>query len=56
MLSDLGFALCVPRNRVAFKFAGPLMELTGKDELYAPIVDRLAEKPATLDELVRIDR
>jgi SAM-dependent methyltransferase len=54
MLSDLGFALCLPRNSVAFKFVGPLMELTGKDELYGPIVDRLAENPATLDELVAL--
>jgi SAM-dependent methyltransferase len=54
MLSDLSFALCVPRNRVAFKFLGPLMELIGRDDLYGPIVDRLAEKSATLDQLVAL--
>ena len=54
MLSDLGFVLAVPRNRVVFKFAGPLTELIGKDEVYGPIVDRRAEKPATLDELVAL--
>ena len=31
-----------------------LMELTGRDELYGPIVDRLAEKSATFDELVAL--
>jgi hypothetical protein len=33
---------------------GPLSELTGKEELYAPIVNQLADKPATLDELTAL--
>src|SRR5262249_52310887 len=31
ILSELSFVLAVPRDRVAFKFAGPLMELTGHE-------------------------
>src|SRR5262245_29095753 len=51
LLSQMSFALAVPRRRATFKFAGPLGELVGRDELYAPIVDLLAQKNATLGEL-----
>jgi SAM-dependent methyltransferase len=54
LLSELSFALCVPRHRVVFKFAGPLSELNGRHELHAPIVDRLAHGPATVDELAAL--
>jgi len=54
LLSELSFTLVVPRNQVSLKFAGPLNELLGKDELYGPLADRLAEKIATLDELVAL--
>jgi SAM-dependent methyltransferase len=54
MLSELSFALCVPRRQVAFKFIGPLTELTGRDELYGPIVDRMADQPASFNELVAL--
>jgi SAM-dependent methyltransferase len=52
ILSDFSFALAVPRQRVVFKFAGPLSELTGHDDLYAPLVELLAEQNATFDELL----
>jgi SAM-dependent methyltransferase len=51
LLSDTSFALAVPRNRVTFKFAGPLFELTGQDRFYVPVADLLAEKIARFDEL-----
>jgi len=54
VLSEMSFVLAVPRNRVIFKFAGPLMELTGHDSLYAPVADLLAEKNATFDELLAL--
>jgi SAM-dependent methyltransferase len=52
LLSTLAFALVVPRRRVTFKFTCPLGELTGKDELYRPIVDRLARDNAPFDALL----
>ncbi len=54
MLSEMSFALTVPRNRVTFKFAGPLMELTGHDALHGPLADLLAKKNATFDELLAL--
>jgi SAM-dependent methyltransferase len=54
ILSQLSFTLAVPRSRVVLKFAGPLMELTGRDDLYAPIVDLLAQKNASFDELLAL--
>ena len=41
ILSELSFALAVPRKRVVFKFMGPLTELTGRDDLYALRLRRL---------------
>jgi hypothetical protein len=52
LLSGLRFVLTVPRQQVSFKFAGPLMELTAKTEMHAPIVDLLARKIADFDELL----
>jgi SAM-dependent methyltransferase len=54
LLSELSYALCVPPHRVVFTFPGPLSELTGKPDLYRPIVDRLAKGPATTDELAAL--
>lgn len=54
MLSGLSFALAVPRARVTLKFSCPLGELTGKDELYLPIVDRLAQDHARFDDLLAL--
>jgi hypothetical protein len=50
----MSFALAVPRNRVTFKFVGPLFELTGQDRFYAPVADLLAEKIASFDELLAL--
>jgi hypothetical protein len=52
MLSELKFVLTVPRDKVSFKFAGPLMELTARTEMHTPIVDLLAGKIAGFDELL----
>jgi hypothetical protein len=54
VLSGMSFALAVPRNQVTFKFAGPLMELTGHEALYTPIADLLAQKNTTFDELLEL--
>jgi hypothetical protein len=54
LLAELSFVLAVPRRRVTFNFAGPLGELKASDELYAPIVDLLAERPVRFDELLRL--
>ncbi len=54
LLAQLSFVLAVPRARVRFMFAGPLSQLSGKPELYAPIVDRLASDIATFDELLAL--
>jgi SAM-dependent methyltransferase len=54
ILSEMRFALVLPRNRVTFKFAGPLTELTGHDALHGPIADLLAQKNATFDELLAL--
>jgi hypothetical protein len=53
-LAGLRFALAVPRRRLVFKFLGPLSELLGKDDFYAPIADMLAERIATFDELLAL--
>ena len=54
MLSALSFALVVPRERVTLKFACPLGELSGKDELYLPIADRLAQGNAPFSDLLAL--
>jgi SAM-dependent methyltransferase len=54
MLSGLSFALAVPRDKVVFKFTGPLSELTGNEDFYRPVVDLLATKVATFDELMAL--
>ena len=53
-LSHFGFVASVPRSRMVFRFAGPLSTLTGRDDLYAPIADRLATGPVAFDELVAL--
>ena len=52
--SELRFALCVPRKFVTFKFPIPVGEVTVREEVYAPLVDRLAEKMASFDELLAL--
>src|SRR5205807_9778930 len=54
LLSELSFALIVPRGQVTFKFAGPLFELTGQDQFYAPVADLLASRLASFDELLAL--
>jgi trans-aconitate methyltransferase len=53
-LSELSFALIVPRKRVAYTFPGPLMQLSVKPEFYDPVYDRLTERPAGFDELTAL--
>jgi hypothetical protein len=54
VVSELSFALTVPRNRVSFRFAGPQFEITGHEQLHAPIVDLLQHKIASFDELLAL--
>ena len=49
--AQIRFVLVVPRDRVTFKFLGPLRELNGNPLLYAPLVDRLDQSAATFEEL-----
>jgi SAM-dependent methyltransferase len=53
-LTQLGFALAVPRSRASFQFAGPLCELTGRGDLYGPIADALADGIAGYRELAEL--
>jgi SAM-dependent methyltransferase len=54
ILSETKFALAVPRKNVTLKFAGPLMELTGREELHLPVLDLLAQKNASFEELLAL--
>jgi SAM-dependent methyltransferase len=54
VVSALSFALVVPRHRVTLKIPCPLGELTGKDELYLPIIGRLAHGNAAFDDLLSL--
>jgi SAM-dependent methyltransferase len=53
-LSELAFALAVPRKRVAYSFIGPLTPLNVRPEFYDPVYDLLADKPASFDELAAL--
>jgi SAM-dependent methyltransferase len=50
----LRFVLAVARQRVTFKFLGPLTELNGNPLLYAPLIDRLDRSGATFEELLNV--
>jgi len=54
MLSGLEFALTVPRDRVTFKFFGPLGELTGIADLYSPIIDQMLDRNAPFETLAAL--
>jgi SAM-dependent methyltransferase len=54
LLSGLTFALAVPSSRVVLKFTSSLGELTGRDDLYLPILERLQQGPASFDALVAL--
>lgn len=51
---DLRFVLIVPRAHVQCTFFTPIAKLTGKPELYAPLVDALAQQPRTFGELLSL--
>ncbi len=53
-LAALPLVLVVPRDRVSLDFAGPLATLTGKAELYAPILDMLATGPAAFGRIAEL--
>jgi predicted O-methyltransferase YrrM len=55
LLSKLKFSLAVSRENVVFKFAGPLQQLQGREDLYNPIADLLASHIASFDELVALE-
>lgn len=54
LLAQMRFALAVPRQRLVFKFLGPLNELIGREDFYAPIVDHLAQGIANFDDLLAL--
>jgi Predicted methyltransferase regulatory domain len=54
LLSQMSFALAVPRSWLTFKFKGPLFELRGPERLIAPVADLVAEKIASFDELLAL--
>jgi SAM-dependent methyltransferase len=54
MLSELRFALAVPRGQMTFKFLGPVSELTLKPEFHGAVADLLARKNADFDELTAL--
>jgi SAM-dependent methyltransferase len=51
LLTKQRFSLIVPRSKVTFKISGPLGELDGNAELYGAATDRLANGPASLEEI-----
>ncbi|MBX3540260.1 MAG: class I SAM-dependent methyltransferase [Chelatococcus sp.] len=51
LLERVRFVGVRPREDFKFTFQGPLGELTGKEELYKPVADLVAQKPATVEEL-----
>ncbi|TXM65489.1 class I SAM-dependent methyltransferase [Methylobacterium sp. WL120] len=54
LLSAQRFALVVSRNKVSYKFQGPLGEVTGNPELYGAIADRLSGGIATFSEIAAL--
>jgi SAM-dependent methyltransferase len=53
-LAGTKFALAVPSKSAMLRFAGPLMELTGREELYRPLLDTLGEKNASFEDLLAL--
>ncbi|HEY4921830.1 MAG TPA: class I SAM-dependent methyltransferase [Xanthobacteraceae bacterium] len=54
LLSPLRFALAVSRSRMAFRFLGPVSELTLKPAFHGMVADLLASRDATFDELLAL--
>jgi SAM-dependent methyltransferase len=54
LLSGLSFALTVPRDRMVFKFLGPVSELVLKPEFHGAVADVLARRNASFDELLAL--
>ena len=54
LLSELRFALAVPRARMAFRFLGPVGDLTLKPEFHGAVADLLARQDAGFDELLAL--
>jgi hypothetical protein len=54
LLSALRFAPAGPRNRMTFNFLGPVSELTLKPEFHGAVLDILAQKNASFDELLAL--
>jgi len=54
LLSQLRFALSVPRDRMAMKFLGPIGELALKPEFHGTVADLLARRTAGFDELLAL--
>ena len=55
-LSELKFALAVPRRNLSFKFSVPMGEVTGIDDIYRPVADLLDARIARFDELLALPR
>lgn len=53
-LSRLRFSLMVPRTKAKIKFQTPLGEAEGHKQVYLPILDALAERPHTIEELAAL--
>jgi SAM-dependent methyltransferase len=54
MLSELRFALAVPRNRLVLKFLGPVGDITLKPEFHAAVADVLAKEIASFGQLLAL--
>jgi SAM-dependent methyltransferase len=54
VMSELRFALAVPRDSLSFKFMMPTGEVTGISAMFEPVADLLAGKIAGFDELLAL--
>ena len=54
LLSGLSFTLAVPRDRMVFKFIGPISELALKPEFHGAVADVLARGSVRFDELLAL--
>ena len=54
MLAGRRFAALVARSAMSFKFQTPIGEVSGQEEIYAPIADALAQRPHAINELAAL--